>query len=122
VTGARARANLGAFLQLALEADSGRYPSLPRFLQWLDAQRRAAEDAPDEPPPAAATEQVRIMTIHAAKGLEAPAVFLVNCGTAQQPRTPRLLIEWPEDQARPTRMAVTGPNARPDALARVLAD
>ena len=33
VTAARARANLGAFLQLALEADSGRYPSLPRFLR-----------------------------------------------------------------------------------------
>jgi ATP-dependent helicase/nuclease subunit A len=122
VTGARARANLGAFLQLALEADSGRYPSLPRFLQWLDAQQRAAANAPDEPPPAAATEQVRIMTIHAAKGLEAPAVFLYNCGSAQPPRSPRLLIEWPEDSACPTHFAVAGPVARLDDLGRDLAE
>ena len=27
-----------------LEADSGRYPSLPRFLQWLEAQQRAAQE------------------------------------------------------------------------------
>ena len=122
VTAARARANLGAFLQLALEADSGRYPSLPRFLQWLDAQRRAAADAPDEPPPAAATEQVRIMTIHAAKGLEAPAVFLYNCGSQQAPRSPRLLIEWPEHEERPTHFAVAGPAAKLDALGRGLAE
>jgi ATP-dependent helicase/nuclease subunit A len=122
VTAARARANLGAFLQLALEADSGRYPSLPRFLQWLDAQQRAWQDAPDEPPPAAATEQVRIMTIHAAKGLEAPAVFLYNCGRSWNPRTPRLLSEWPEDAARPTRMLVSGPASRPDALGERLAE
>jgi ATP-dependent helicase/nuclease subunit A len=122
VTGARARANLGAFLQLALEADSGRYPSLPRFLQWLEAQQRAFQNAPDEPPPAAATEQVRIMTIHAAKGLEAAAVFLVNTGSQQGPRTPRLLIEWPQDHDRPTRVCVTGPGAKLDVLARAVAD
>jgi len=122
VTGARARANLGAFLQLALEADSGRYPSLPRFLQWLEAQRRAARDAPDEPPPASATAQVRIMTIHAAKGLEAPAVFLYDAASAQSPRTPRLLIEWPQDQPRPTHFAVAGPAIKLDALGRTLAE
>jgi ATP-dependent helicase/nuclease subunit A len=122
VTGARARANLGAFLQLALEADSGRYPSLPRFLQWLEAQERAWANAPDEPPPAAATAQVRIMTIHAAKGLEAPAVFLYNCGSGQAPRTPRLLVEWPEHEPRPTHMAVTGPAAKLDAVGRTLAE
>jgi ATP-dependent helicase/nuclease subunit A len=122
VTAARARANLGAFLQLALEADSGRYPSLPRFLEWLRAQQRAYKEAPDEPPPAAATEQVRIMTIHAAKGLEAPAVFLYNAGGGRAPSTPRLLIEWPQDEPRPTHFMVAGQAARLDALGRELAD
>jgi ATP-dependent helicase/nuclease subunit A len=122
VTAARARANLGAFLQLALEADSGRYPSLPRFLEWLDAQLRAFQDAPDEPPPAAATEQVRILTIHAAKGLEAPAVFLYNAGSALSPRTPRLLIEWPEHAPRPTHFMVASQAQRLDALGRTLAE
>ena len=122
VTAARARANLGAVLQLALEADSGRYPSLPRFLEWLDAQLRAFQNAPDEPPPAAVTGQVRIMTIHAAKGLEAPAVFLYNAGSALSPRTPRLLIEWPEHEPRPTHFMVAGAAARLDALGRELAE
>ena len=122
VTGARARANLGAFLQLALEADSGRYPSLPRFLEWLEAQQREFGNAPDEPPPAAATEQVRIMTIHAAKGLEAPAVFLYNAGSSLAPRTPRLLIEWPENAERPTHFMVAGAAARLDELGRRLAE
>ncbi len=119
---ARVRGNLGALLQLALEADSGRYPSLPRFLEWLDAQQRAFHNAPDEPPPAAATGQVRIMTIHAAKGLEAPAVFLYNAGSSLIPRTPRLLIEWPEHEPRPTHFMVAGAAARLDALGRTLAD
>jgi ATP-dependent helicase/nuclease subunit A len=122
VTAARARANLGAVLQLALEADSGRYPSLPRFLEWLDAQLRAFQNAPDEPPPAAVTEQVRIMTIHAAKGLEAPAVFLYNAGSGRPPHTPRLLIEWPEHEPRPTHFMVAGAAARLDALGRTLAE
>lgn len=121
VTAARARANLGAVLQLALEADSGRYPSLPRFLEWLDAQQRRFQDAPDEPPPAAATDQVRIMTIHAAKGLEAPAVFLYNAGSGRAPATPRLLIEWPEQEPRPTHFMVAGQAARLDELGRQLA-
>ncbi|HUR41297.1 MAG TPA: UvrD-helicase domain-containing protein [Verrucomicrobiae bacterium] len=122
VTGARARANLGAVLQLALEADSGRYPSLPRFLEWLRAQGERFANAPDEPPPAAAAEQVRIMTIHAAKGLEAPAVFLVNAGSYRNPGTPRLLIEWPEHEPRPTHFMVAGAAARLDELGRRLAE
>jgi ATP-dependent helicase/nuclease subunit A len=122
VTGARARANLGAFLQLALEADSGRYPSLPRFLEWLAAQAKRFANAPDEPPPAAVTNVVRIMTVHAAKGLEAPAVFLVNTGNAQSPRTPRLLIEWPPDAPRPTRFMVASQAARLDRQGAALAE
>ena len=122
VTGARARANLGAFLQLALESDSGRNPSLPRFLRWLEAQARAYHDAPDEAPPAAVADHVRIMTIHAAKGLEAPAVFLYNAGGALAPRAPKLLVDWPENLERPALMMVSGAAARLDFLARDLAE
>jgi ATP-dependent helicase/nuclease subunit A len=77
---ARVRGNLNAFLQMALESDSGRYPSLSGFLEEL-SQRGRGGDAPDETPPIAANDQVRILTVHGAKGLEAPAVFIAQTGS-----------------------------------------
>jgi ATP-dependent helicase/nuclease subunit A len=114
VPAARARANLGGFIQLALEADSGRYPSLARFLDYLQELARSRAEAPDEAPPPAERGQVRVMTIHAAKGLEAPAVFLVNSGRVQAARTPRWLIDWPSDAERPEQVLVPGSSGERD--------
>ncbi len=121
VAAARVRANLGAFLQLALEADSGRYPTLGRFLRFIEEQSRPRADSPDEAPPAGAHDQVRVMTIHAAKGLEAAAVFLVNAGRLPQARTPRWLIDWPPDADRPQQVLVSGPADERDRLSQLLA-
>ncbi|HZR36903.1 MAG TPA: UvrD-helicase domain-containing protein [Nevskia sp.] len=122
VAAARVRANLGAFIQLALEADSGRYPSLARFLDYLRDLARIRAEAPDESPPPAGGGQVRVMTIHAAKGLEAPAVFLVNSGRVQAARTPPWLIEWPSTAGRPEQVLVPGPSDARDPLSRALAE
>jgi ATP-dependent helicase/nuclease subunit A len=120
VAAARARANLGALLQLALEADSGRHPSVPRFLRYLEDQARIASEAPDEPPPAAASGMVRVLTVHAAKGLEAPAVFVVNSGRLLSPRPRPLLVEWPDQAERPTHMLAPGDSGARDALSERL--
>jgi ATP-dependent helicase/nuclease subunit A len=120
VAAARVRANLGAFIQLALEADSGRYPSLARFLDYLQDLARSRAEAPDESPPPAGQGQVRVMTIHAAKGLEAPAVFLVNSGRVLAARAPRWLIEWPSEAERPEQVLVPGASDERDPLSRVL--
>ncbi|MDR3416156.1 MAG: UvrD-helicase domain-containing protein [Nevskia sp.] len=124
VAAARVRANLGAFVQLALEADSGRYPSLTRFLDYLEeltlSAAQAAGEAPDEAPPPAARGQVRVLTIHAAKGLEAPAVFLVNAGRIIAPRVPRWLIDWPSAADRPELMLLPGRNGERDACSEQL--
>jgi ATP-dependent helicase/nuclease subunit A len=122
VAAARVRPNLGAFLQLALEADSGRYPTLGRFLRYVEEQSRSGIDAPDEAPPAGANDQVRVMTIHAAKGLEAPAVFLVNAARLPQLRTPRWLVDWPPDADRPQQILVAGSADERDAVSQSLAD
>jgi ATP-dependent helicase/nuclease subunit A len=114
VPAARVRANLGAFIQLALEADSGRYPSLARFLDYLHDLARSRAEAPDEAPPPAQRGQVRVMTIHAAKGLEAATVFLVNSGRLQTARTPRWLIEWPSGAERPSDFLVPGASGERD--------
>lgn len=120
VPAARVRANLGAFIQLALEADSGRYPSLARFLDYLRDLARSRAEAPDESPPPAEHGHVRVMTIHAAKGLEAAAVFLVNSGRVQVVRTPRWLIEWQSNAERPGHVIVPGGTGERDPLSEEL--
>ncbi|MDH3947491.1 MAG: UvrD-helicase domain-containing protein, partial [Gammaproteobacteria bacterium] len=65
---ARVSANLTRLLELALEMDSGRYPSLMRFIHWLNELRQQQHDAPDEPVSSGEMDRVRLMTIHAAKG------------------------------------------------------
>jgi len=98
----RVKANLNRFIELALDLDSGRYPSLMHFLQHLRSLKRLADDAPDEAPVETAGSRVRIMTIHASKGLEAPVIFLADTQLSSKDTsalTP--LIDWPVEQARP---------------------
>jgi ATP-dependent exoDNAse (exonuclease V) beta subunit len=71
--GSRAAANIEKFLTLAREASSR--ITLAEFVDELQMMRDA--DARDvDPPPEDAVNAVRIMTVHAAKGLEFSVVFL----------------------------------------------
>ena len=98
----RVGANLDRLIELALEIDSGRYPSIPQFLSRLSDLREQAQDAPDEAPAPAAEPRVRILTIHASKGLEAPVVFLADATHTAHPRKVfQALVDWPADAPRP---------------------
>jgi ATP-dependent helicase/nuclease subunit A len=105
-------ANLEAFIALALRLDAGRYPSLPRFLDELVRLGEAGdEEAPDEGTihAADAGDRVRILTIHGAKGLEAPIVWLIDAhNTHQPPEAWSLLLDWPPESTRPTHLSVLG--------------
>ncbi|MDR2240855.1 MAG: UvrD-helicase domain-containing protein [Zoogloeaceae bacterium] len=105
-------ANLEAFIALALELDAGRYPSLPRFLDELARLDEAGgEDAPDEGAIRAeeAGNRVRILTIHGAKGLEAPIVWLIDAHNTHLPHEAwSLLLDWPPESAQPTHFSVLG--------------
>lgn len=109
--GQRVTANLNRFLELALEMDSGRYPSLSRFSSWLNELRQMENEAPDEPvaPASEETEQrVQILSIHAAKGLEAPVIFLAD--SANSPANKKAystLIDWPAEKNRPEYFLLT---------------
>lgn len=96
-------ANLRAFMEVALATDSGRYPSLQGFLHELSSLRRAAPDeAPDIGVIAEGTDAVRIMTVHGAKGLEAPVVWLLDANTDdKRADSYDCLVDWPPDADLP---------------------
>ncbi len=82
------QANLQAFMQRALDTDSGRYPSLQRFLHELaDLREAPAEEAPDEGIVGDAGNAVRIYTVHGAKGLQSPVVWLLDAASRAGLRT-----------------------------------
>jgi ATP-dependent helicase/nuclease subunit A len=79
--GSRAAANIEKFVALAREASSRL--TLAEFVDELQMMREA--DARDvDPPPEDAVNAVRIMTVHAAKGLEFPIVFLAALHKSMQ--------------------------------------
>ena len=101
----RVLANLHAFIALALDQDAGRFPSLMRFLDELKAARRGPdEEAPDagDADAHAAGNAVRMMTVHGAKGLEAPIVCLIDANAGPgAAETYEPLIDWPPGDNRP---------------------
>ncbi len=97
------RSNLRAFMELALAIDAGRYPSLPRFIAHLAEMRSGAdEEAPAEGVTADGGNALRIYTVHGAKGLEAPVVFMLDAHFAPPvDRGYEVLLDWPPGEARP---------------------
>ena len=95
-------ANCQQFLNLSLETDSGRYPSITRFLQRLNHLQKHSSSPPEEPLSQSDESRVRLMTIHGSKGLEAPVVFLADCNsTASNKNAYASLVQWPADKSRP---------------------
>jgi ATP-dependent helicase/nuclease subunit A len=117
----RVTANLRKLLELALEADGGRYPSLSRFValapMLADEERHSliATTAPDQ-------GQVQLMTIHAAKGLEKPIVFLVDAMRDYRRRTGgiKALVTWPVEAARPQHFTLLRQRGRLDSMSAAL--
>ena len=110
------RANLLAYIQRALDSDAGRYPSLPRFLNEIGELRDApAEEAPDEGVIGDVGEAVRILTVHGAKGLEAPVVWLLDATATPRARGYDTLIDWPPEAAAPVHFSLW---SRKDELSR----
>ncbi len=79
---------INEFLDLALSHERDHAPSLQGFLHWLERGETEVKRDLDQ-----GQNEVRVMTVHGAKGLEAPIVFLAD--TVRVPeRTPPLL--WPD--------------------------
>ncbi len=85
--GAEANDALDEFLNLALDYERRATPSLQGFVAWLRAARAEVKRDME-----IARNEVRVMTVHGAKGLEAPIVILADTMTPPSgPRPPRLL-------------------------------
>ncbi|WP_137130644.1 double-strand break repair helicase AddA [Rhizobium sp. FY34] len=67
---------LDEFLSLALAHETNALPGLQSFISTLELETPEIKREQDS-----GRDEVRIMTVHASKGLEAPVVFLVDSGS-----------------------------------------
>jgi ATP-dependent helicase/nuclease subunit A len=109
---AQTLANIEAFVELALSLDAGRYPSIPKFIEALRSlQDGATSEAPDEAEVTVEDDAVRILTIHGAKGLESPVVFLLDSNVRPKRDHGGILCDWPEHDSRPSHFSGFGAKA-----------
>lgn len=101
-------ANLRAFMQLALTQDGGRYPSLAGFIRELKTLVNDADAAPDEGIAADGENAVRLLTIHGAKGLEAPIVWLLGGTDHDNGSSHDVLSPWPPTHIKPEHFSLFG--------------
>ncbi len=84
---------LNEFLALALAYPQHGVPTLQHFLQWLNADNIEIKRELDQ----GQQNEVRLLTVHAAKGLQAPIVFLPDTGYETQGS--RDILTWSENGA-----------------------
>lgn len=127
LTRAQVVANLDEFLAMSLDQDGGRYPSLVRFIDEINAMRRSDDDeTPDEGDIESEPEadfaqidkesdmsdderhrRVRIMTIHGAKGLESPFVIILDANnTVGAQEHSGVLLDWSPHERSPAHLSM----------------
>ena len=77
--GAEAEDGIDALLSQALAYESVGTPSLTGFLTWMDADDLEIKRKMDTQ-----SDQIRVMSVHGSKGLEAPIVILPDCTVRRQ--------------------------------------
>ncbi len=118
--GAEAEDGIDELLSQALAYEASDVPSLTGFLVWMETDDVEVKRQLD-----GEGHQIRVMTVHGAKGLEAEIVILPDTGDRKPPEGDELLrlpdrsMVWkvPKDD-RPQGMA----EAQADAVARALAE
>jgi ATP-dependent exoDNAse (exonuclease V) beta subunit len=89
----RRLANVHKLLRLARRFEVSEGRDLRGFLDHVEYLEQAANVEPDAPVEGVEPDAVRLMTIHAAKGLEFPVVCLADLGRQPNTQTPDLLVD-----------------------------
>ncbi|MGB0798201.1 MAG: 3'-5' exonuclease [Planktomarina sp.] len=107
--GVEAAEGIDALISQSLAFERSNVPSMTGFLVWLDADDLEIKRQMD-----GVGDQIRVMTVHGAKGLEAPIVILPDTGPRRAPTAPTVI----DHQG----LAVWRPNsdAMPDALTQTV--
>ena len=79
--GQEARDAIDAVLWQALAFETANAPTLQGFLAWMENENTEIKRDPDAP-----FDAVRIMTVHGAKGLQAPVVVLADAARGREDR------------------------------------
>ena len=114
--GAAALEPIEAFLAQALAYERGHPPSLQGFLHWLRADTTELIRDPDRP-----RDEVRVLTVHGAKGLEAPIVLLADATFVPELNDRLLWLEpdglplWKVGSARRDRVSAAAHDQRAHA-------
>lgn len=103
--GSQANEPIDEFLSAALAYEREAAPSLQGFLDWFP--RHAGEIKRDLDQ---GRNEVRVLTVHGAKGLEAPVVILPDCCDLPQDKEGEGLL-WGEAPQPPRRPVMGGPRA-----------
>lgn len=86
--GAEAEDGIDALLAQAMAYESRAVDSLTGFLVWMETDDLEIKRQLDS-----AGDRIRVMTVHGAKGLEAPVVILPECGTWRMPPAPQIVTQ-----------------------------
>ncbi|MDE3826890.1 double-strand break repair helicase AddA [Sinorhizobium meliloti] len=106
---------LDEFLTFALDHERNGLPGLQAFISTLEIEAPTVKREQDKE-----RDEVRVMTVHAAKGLEAPVVFLVDGGgeafVRQQVSDLRFLEKAQADHSTLTVPVWRAPGSAPNSL------
>ncbi|MGC9370703.1 MAG: double-strand break repair helicase AddA [Paracoccaceae bacterium] len=110
--GEEAEDGIDALLSQALAYERMEVPSLTGFVTWLETEDVEIKRQLD-----AASDRIRVMTVHGSKGLEAPIVILPDTGKRQPPKPGEIVTDA---QGRPIwkPAASDSPDAVNDALSQ----
>jgi ATP-dependent helicase/nuclease subunit A len=91
--GARRLANIHKLMRLAAAYEAARGRDLRGFIDLANAELEADAREPDAPVDLGDLDAVRLMTVHAAKGLEFPVVVVADLGRQGNTRQPDVLVD-----------------------------